>query len=363
MGAIYRDCCGRIERSGYAVFGEPLRLPRWRKAAIALRVWLSTRSRGAGSSPADAYRGLRHMATHDVIVIGAGVAGLSAAVALAERGARVLVVEARPTLGGRAMSHRDPATGEIVDNGQHILMGCYRESFAFLERIGTAPPGPPAARASKCPWSIAAACGRRCRARRCRRPGTCSAASSSGSALGWRDRLSVFSIGAAIRTAQRHLAGKTTDLAASPGRDRRELAHPQRPDGAYPRDVVGTPGAGGDEPAGRAKPAQRRSCGSWRQAFGSDATDAALALPAVPLTELYVEPAREFIESARRPRARQRARPRHARKRASLRSDRCGRESTCALTRSWPPCRGTPCRVSSIGCRLRWPRLPTTPAG
>jgi phytoene synthase len=48
MGEIYRGLLGRIELSGYPVFGEPLRLPRWRKAAIALRVWLSTRSRGAG---------------------------------------------------------------------------------------------------------------------------------------------------------------------------------------------------------------------------------------------------------------------------------------------------------------------------
>ena len=74
----------------------------------------------------------------DVIVIGAGVAGLSAATALAEAGARVLVLEARPGLGGRATAFRDPETGERVDNGQHILMGCYDETFAFLRRIGAA---------------------------------------------------------------------------------------------------------------------------------------------------------------------------------------------------------------------------------
>lgn len=74
---------------------------------------------------------------HDVIVIGAGVAGLAAATALAERGARVCLVEARQAPGGRTISHRDPVMRESVDNGQHILMGCYRESFAFLRRIGT----------------------------------------------------------------------------------------------------------------------------------------------------------------------------------------------------------------------------------
>lgn len=72
----------------------------------------------------------------DAIVIGGGFAGLTAATALAERGARVLVLEARPALGGRATAFTDSATGERVDNGQHVLFGCYRETFRFLRRIG-----------------------------------------------------------------------------------------------------------------------------------------------------------------------------------------------------------------------------------
>jgi len=71
------------------------------------------------------------------VVIGGGFAGLSAATALAEAGARVLVLEARPTLGGRATAFVDPVTGERVDNGQHVLFGCYHETFRFLRRIGT----------------------------------------------------------------------------------------------------------------------------------------------------------------------------------------------------------------------------------
>jgi zeta-carotene desaturase len=74
----------------------------------------------------------------DVIVIGGGFAGLSAATLLAERGAGVTVVEARPTLGGRATAFTDPATGERVDNGQHVLIGGYSETFRFLRRLGTA---------------------------------------------------------------------------------------------------------------------------------------------------------------------------------------------------------------------------------
>jgi squalene-associated FAD-dependent desaturase len=72
----------------------------------------------------------------EVVVIGAGFAGLSAAVALAERGARVTVIEGKPALGGRAYSFADADTGDFVDNGQHVLMGCYRETLDFLKQIG-----------------------------------------------------------------------------------------------------------------------------------------------------------------------------------------------------------------------------------
>ncbi|MGD9765500.1 MAG: hydroxysqualene dehydroxylase HpnE [Candidatus Binatia bacterium] len=71
-----------------------------------------------------------------VVVIGGGFAGLSAAVELAERGLQPLLLEGRPYLGGRAYSFTDAATGEPVDNGQHALMGCYRHTLAFLDRIG-----------------------------------------------------------------------------------------------------------------------------------------------------------------------------------------------------------------------------------
>jgi len=75
-------------------------------------------------------------AQKNVVVIGAGFAGLSAAVALAERGVRVTVLEGKPALGGRAYSFADPETGDFVDNGQHVLMGCYGETLDFLNRIG-----------------------------------------------------------------------------------------------------------------------------------------------------------------------------------------------------------------------------------
>ncbi len=71
----------------------------------------------------------------DVVVIGGGFAGLSAGVELAERGFRVAVLESKPELGGRAYSFVEEKSGDFVDNGQHVLMGCYHETLDFLDRI------------------------------------------------------------------------------------------------------------------------------------------------------------------------------------------------------------------------------------
>jgi len=76
---------------------------------------------------------------HDVVVVGAGFAGVAAATALAERGARVLVLETRQRPDGRAYSWTDPKTGEIQDNGQHVLGAFYDETLRLLQRIGTEP--------------------------------------------------------------------------------------------------------------------------------------------------------------------------------------------------------------------------------
>lgn len=73
-----------------------------------------------------------------VAIIGGGFAGLTAGVDLAARGFQVTVLEARARLGGRAYSFRDSDSGELVDNGQHALMGCYTHALAFLEQIGAA---------------------------------------------------------------------------------------------------------------------------------------------------------------------------------------------------------------------------------
>ena len=71
-----------------------------------------------------------------IIVIGGGFAGLSAASFLANSGIKVELIEASPKLGGRAYSFYDDETKSVIDNGQHILMGCYKETLKFLKLIG-----------------------------------------------------------------------------------------------------------------------------------------------------------------------------------------------------------------------------------
>jgi zeta-carotene desaturase len=73
----------------------------------------------------------------EVLIIGGGFSGLAAGVALAEAGRGVRLLEQKPHLGGRARSFLDPTTGSVVDNGQHIFMGCYHATIQFLSTIGT----------------------------------------------------------------------------------------------------------------------------------------------------------------------------------------------------------------------------------
>ena len=71
-----------------------------------------------------------------VIVIGGGFAGLTAAAYLANKNYKVTLLEASPKLGGRAYSFLDKETNSVLDNGQHILMGCYHFTLEFLSLIG-----------------------------------------------------------------------------------------------------------------------------------------------------------------------------------------------------------------------------------
>jgi len=75
------------------------------------------------------------MPSQSVLVIGGGLAGMSCAVALADAGFRVRLLEKRPHLGGRATSYTLP-DGSEVDNCQHVTLGCCTNLADFYRRVG-----------------------------------------------------------------------------------------------------------------------------------------------------------------------------------------------------------------------------------
>ena len=78
---------------------------------------------GAGSGPR-------------VLVVGGGLAGMAAAMALESAGTQVTLLESSRRLGGRASSFEDPQTGQILDNCQHVLLGCCTNLLDFYRRLG-----------------------------------------------------------------------------------------------------------------------------------------------------------------------------------------------------------------------------------
>jgi squalene-associated FAD-dependent desaturase len=239
------------------------------------------------------------MTSPDVIVIGAGVAGLRAAAQLAARGARVLVLESKAVLGGRATAFNDPQTGERVDNGQHVMLGCYHETFAFLRQIGTEN------RVRVQPSlevDFVDTAGERSRLSLPGLPPPINfiAGLLDWNALGWRDRFAALRLAGPIRTAQSGMReegrGKTpTRIAASPGETVEEwlINNGQT---ARIREMLWEPLALAALNQSVRVAAAPPFAAVLARMFGGGPRDASLALPTWPLDQVYAEPARRFIE-------------------------------------------------------------------
>ncbi len=229
-----------------------------------------------------------------VVVIGGGFAGLSAAVRLADAGVPVTVVEEAPRLGGRATSFDDRETRERVDNGQHVLFGCYRETYAFLRRIGTAGLAPVEPRLR---LAMIGPDGRRSQLSCPRLPAPWHLAAGvlAWRALPWRDRLTTLRLRSLIAEARRHGPAAVADRVppdetvdgwlAAAGQSERLSEWLWRP--------LALAALNQSPAVAAARPFVRVLC----ELFASGPAAAGLGLPVVPLDDLYANPARAFIEA------------------------------------------------------------------
>jgi len=232
---------------------------------------------------------------YDAIVIGAGFAGLSAAVRLTRRGAKVLVLEARSRLGGRATAFHDRETGELVDNGQHVLLGCYTETFAFLQDIDALDH---VAIEPSLAVTMIDSLGRRSRLSCPPLPPPLHllAGVIEWSAMGWKDRFAILRMRTPLKLARRELEGSARRIAASPG-ETVENWLIRNGQTARLREMLWNPlalAALNQPPDQAGAPAFARVLAEM---FGRDPKAAAIALPTRPLHLMYAEPARTYLES------------------------------------------------------------------
>jgi len=231
--------------------------------------------------------------TGRVVVVGGGLAGLAAAVRLAARGREVLVLEARGVLGGRTTSIVDPATSLRIDNGQHVVMGCYAATFDWLDAMG--------ARANV--WlqpSLEVTSVDRAGVRstlRCppwRAPLNLLAGVLAWRTLPARERIAVLRLAPALRRARHWVEGRGP-APVVPGETVGDwlARHGQGP---RLRELLWEPLAlaalNQDVATSAAGPFVRVLAGI----FGPGRQDASIGLPVGRLDEAFAEPARRFVE-------------------------------------------------------------------
>jgi squalene-associated FAD-dependent desaturase len=130
--------------------------------------------------------------TRRVAIIGAGYAGLAAAVSLARAGLAVTVFEANRVAGGRA--RRVEYRGTMLDNGQHLLLGAYRDTLELMREVGV-----PASAVRRFPLTFTIPGKLAMRAPRLPAPLNLALALLTAKGLSWADRFAAMKLGPVLK--------------------------------------------------------------------------------------------------------------------------------------------------------------------
>lgn len=221
-----------------------------------------------------------------VVIVGGGLAGLSAAVALCSRRIPVLLLEQKPALGGRTYSFRHRPTGDVVDNGQHLLIAGYEHTLSYLSAIGSRDLVDVQARPLLL-FHHPQKGYRRFSAPLIPPPLNLAVAALTSTLFSFPDRMRLLRAGGALR---RDGAGYLRTLTIREWLDRRGQSAEIRRSFWEPLAVSIM-----NETTERASALLFIEC--LRTAFFQSPRAASLAIPRLGLSEVFCDPAREYIES------------------------------------------------------------------
>lgn len=220
------------------------------------------------------------MPSRHVAVVGAGYAGMAAAVMLADAGVRVSIHEAASVPGGRA--RRVSVRGELLDNGQHVLLGAYRSLIGLIAKVGV-----PDNALHRVPLELRYADGFCLRAPRLPAPFGLLAGLITASGLAWGERLSAARFMLAMRRRKFRLARDRSvdDLLSACGQGGRLASHLWIP---LCVSALNTPSD---------LASANIFLAVLRDGLAGTRTDSDLLFSRVDLTALFPEPAAEYVRA------------------------------------------------------------------